>query len=318
MVLLASCRQASRDFDAVGTLERDRIDLVAEAAEPIAALAVREGDSVSAGALIVRLEPTRIAAEVAQAVAARDRAAARFSELEYGPRQEDIAAGRAALAAAEAALRRLRLDLERARSLRRDAVVAQAELDAAEAAHAEAVAQRDRLRANLAALLAGTRREEIDQARAAVAEAEAAVAAARVHLERLEVRAPVAGRVDSLPYEIGERPPPGAVVAVLLAAGAPYARVYVPEALRVDVKAGSAATVWVDGVAGELRGRVRTVSADPSFTPYYALTERDRGHLVYVAEIDLLDATARDLPAGVPLQVHFPRRDGRGEVEMDG
>ena len=225
MVLLASCRQASRDFDAVGTLERDRIDLVAEAAEPIAALAVREGDSVSAGALIVRLEPTRIAAEVAQAVAARDRAAARFSELEYGPRQEDIAAGRAALAAAEAALRRLSLDLERARSLRRDAVVAQAELDAAEAAHAEAVAQRDRLRANLEALLAGTRREEIDQARAAVAEAEAAVAAVRVHLERLEVRAPVAGRVDSLPYEIGERPPPGAVVAVLLAAaGAVRAR----------------------------------------------------------------------------------------------
>jgi HlyD family secretion protein len=95
------------------------------------------------------------------------------------------------------------------------------------------------------------------------------------------------------------------VVAVLLADEAPYARVYVPEAARVAVRTGSDATVWVDGLAGELRGRVRTVAAEPSFTPFYALTERDRGRLVYVAEIDLLDARARDLPAGVPLQVRF-------------
>jgi HlyD family secretion protein len=127
----------------------------------------------------------------------------------------------------------------------------------------------------------------------------------------------VAGRVDALPYELGERPPPGAVVAVMLSGAAPYARVYVPEALRVAVIPGGEATVRVDGVATALRGRVRTVAAEPSFTPYYALTERDRGRLVYVAEIDLPDAAARDLPAGVPLQVRFARGDG-GEVELDG
>jgi len=317
LTLWCGCRAAPRDFDAVGTLERDRIDLIAEASEPIVEIAVREGATVEAGGLVLRLDPERIAAEVGQAVAARESAAARFSELENGPRIEDIAAARAAVAAAEATLKRATLDLDRVRRLRGDRVVAQAELDAAQAAFGEATAQRDRLRAQLDALLAGSRAEEIDQARAAVGQAEAAVIAARVRLRRLDVRAPVAARVDSLPYKLGERPAPGAVVAVLLAGTAPYARVYVPEALRVTVVAGGAATVRVDGLAAELHGRVRTVAAEPSFTPYYALTERDRGRLVYVAEIDLPEAAARELPAGVPLQVHFDRTAG-GEAEMNG
>ncbi len=55
--------------------------------------------------------------------------------------------------------------------------------------------------------------------------------------------APVAGRLDALPYELGERPRAGDVVAVLLAAGAPYARVYVPEPLLVAARQGAPAEV---------------------------------------------------------------------------
>jgi HlyD family secretion protein len=50
---------------------------------------------------------------------------------------------------------------------------------------------------------------------------------------------------------------------------------------------------------------VRTVSSEASFTPYFALTERDRGHLAYVAEIDLPDQAAGDLPTGLPVEVSF-------------
>jgi HlyD family secretion protein len=49
---------------------------------------------------------------------------------------------------------------------------------------------------------------------------------------------------------------------------------------------------------------VRKVLADPAFTPFFALTERDRGRLTYLAEIDLPDAS-QDLPAGVPLEACF-------------
>jgi HlyD family secretion protein len=57
-------------------------------------------------------------------------------------------------------------------------------------------------------------------------------------------------------------------------------------------------------VADELRGTVRWVSADASFTPYFALTEHDRSRLSYLAELDLPQAA--DLPSGVPLVVLSP------------
>ena len=53
-----------------------------------------------------------------------------------------------------------------------------------------------------------------------------------------------------------------------------------------------------------LRGTVRYVSAEAAFTPYYALTQKDRSRLAYLAEITLDDAVA--LPAGLPVQVFVP------------
>ena len=52
-------------------------------------------------------------------------------------------------------------------------------------------------------------------------------------------------------------------------------------------------------------GRVRTVSQEAAFTPYYALTERDRSRLTYVAKIDLEGEAARALPTGLPLEVEL-------------
>jgi HlyD family secretion protein len=291
--------------DAVGTLERDRLELVAEADEPIAEIAVREGDAVAAGDLIVRLAGDRFAALTAGAEGARDRAAARLAELTRGPRAEQIAQARARLAGADGALATAQSELDRTRQLVESGVASSARLDRDRALFDEALARRDAARAELEALVEGTTAEELDQARAALAEAESALQDVRVRASRLEVRAPVAGRVDALPYERGERPRAGAPVAVLLADGAPYARVYVPEALRVRVVPGVAARVRVDGLDEPFAGRVRSVASEASFTPYHALTERDRGRLVFVAEVDLDGGAAAALPTGVPVQVEF-------------
>ena len=49
---------------------------------------------------------------------------------------------------------------------------------------------------------------------------------------------------------------------------------------------------------------MRYVSSEAAFTPYYALTQEDRGRLSYLAEVTLTDelAAAR-LPSGVPVEV---------------
>ena len=153
-------------------------------------------------------------------------------------------------------------------------------------------------------MLAGTTVEELGQAEQAVNRARARVDAARVDLSRLEVLAPLAGTVDSRLFEPGERPQPGQPVMVLLPGAQPHARVYVPEYLRVRIGPGTEARIYVDGLDEPVNGRTRWVANEAAFTPYYALTERDRGRLSFLAKVDIADERNR-LPDGVPVEVEF-------------
>jgi HlyD family secretion protein len=303
--LALACGGSDEAFRVVGTLERDRIELVAEEREPVVERAVREGDRVEVGQLLIRLDGTRLDTHVARARSARDRAAARLAELERGPRVQEIAEARAQLAATQSALATARLDLERVERLVTQNVESADRRDQLRGRYDEMRARRDAARAILEQLLEGSTIEQLAQAEASLAEAEALLTDVEVRAARLKVRAPIAGHIDALPYELGERPPPGGVVAVLLAEGAPYARVYVPESIRVRVGPGTAARIHVDGVNESYAGRVRTVAHDAAFTPYYALTERDRSRLSFVAKVDLTDPAARDLPTGIPVEVVF-------------
>jgi HlyD family secretion protein len=141
--------------------------------------------------------------------------------------------------------------------------------------------------------------------RGALAAAEAQVAELAIRRSRLIVRAPRPGRVDALPFELGERPPAGAVVVILLAADPPYARVYVPAALRARIASGSRAHVRIAGLEAELEGTVRMLAHEAAFTPYFALTQYDRGRLSYLAEVDIDGPDGGDLPTGVPVEVRF-------------
>ena len=78
-----------------------------------------------------------------------------------------------------------------------------------------------------------------------------------------------------------------------------------PEPSRVSISTGDVLEVHVDGLDSAMDGTVRWISDEPSFTPYYGLNKDDRTRLVYLAEVDLPDS-ARDLPAGVPVQVKMP------------
>jgi HlyD family secretion protein len=304
LVALA-CQRDPAAIPAVGTLERDRIELTAEENEPIVSVEVKEGDVVAAGDVLLALDPRRLAAQLARAKASRDELAARLSELERGPRAERIREARAALAGAQSQADNAQREFERSHALERREFESAARRDQMGMQRDAAVARRDQARATLDELERGTRPEQLDQARGALAAAEATVAEIEVRFERLTVRAPRPGRVDALPFKLGERPPAGAVLAVMLAAAPTYARVYVPEAVRVRIAEGTRATVTVTGREGALDGRVRDLSHEAAFTPYYALTQHDRGRLSYLAEVDVSGPDVAMLPTGVPVEVRF-------------
>lgn len=250
-----------------GTLERDRMELVAEAQEPIVQIAVHEGDRVKAGDLILKLDDSEAQAKVDQAQAARDEASAH-------------------LPGTDATFIRTQKDYDRIQKLVSQGTRPASDLDQA----------RDAL---------DNARAERNAASAALAQAQAALDQSKISLDRLTVRAPRDASVDSLPYHLGERPPVRAVVAVLLDSSSAYAQIYIPEPLRVRIQPGTQATLKFDGVDKSYTGTLRFVSQDASFTPYYSLTERDRSRLAYLAKVYLQGDTT-DLPSGAPVSVDFP------------
>ena len=303
LAALAACRQQS-DYGMVGTLERDRIEIKVESSEPILSRHVRDGQLVQSGEVLLRQDPARPQARLDQLQAQREQAAARLAELLRGPRKEAIRETRARLAAAQAETVNARANYERALAIFERGLSSEGVRDQAETAWKTAAATEQAVHEALQAQLEGTTAEELDQAEAALAAAEAQLAQARLDLERTELRAPVDGVVDKLLFQVGERPPAGTTVAVLLDDSRVFARFYVPEYLRASVVPGKELSARVDGMTAELRGTVRWVSSDASFTPYFALTEHDRSRLSYLAELDLPQAA--DLPSGAPLVVLPP------------
>ena len=307
LVLVVPAGCSKRVPQALGTLEFDRITLPAPAAERIVAIDVREGEQVRAGQPLLQLDPAHTRAQLAAAQAQLEQQRELLAELQAGPRREDIAKARANLAAVQAQAREARAYYARLASLKGNGYVAAADLDRARAAAGNAEGQTSAARAALDELLHGTRPEQLAQAQAAVAAAEAQVSAQQVLLGKLAVVAPRAGRIDALPYRLGDQAPVGAPLAILLAGDAPYARIYVPEQQRANVHVGDAVSVHVDGRGQSLQGRVRLIRSEPVFTPYYALTGEDAARLSYIAEV-ALGKDAANLPAGLPLHADLPER----------
>lgn len=306
---LSACAGGDDPQDVLGTLERDRLELIAESNERLVELFVEEGDRVTAGAPLARQEAGAMEPRLAQSRASLAEAERRLGDLVEGPRAREIDEARATLKGAESTLTTERREYQRVADLVERKLLSASDLDQARARRDAAQAARDEARARLRLLEEGTRPEQLAQARAAVDRAKAAVAELMVSAERYSVRAPRPGLIEALPYEVGERPPVGAPLVIMLADGAPYARVHVPEPLRVAFAAGTAVEVRIDGVTDPLPGTVRYVSSQASFTPYNSLTQKDRSRLAYLAEITLEGDVASNLPAGVPVQVRLA--DGR-------
>ena len=304
ILVMSACGKAENPYRVVGELASDRIELTAEVNEPVTAIEFAEGASVAAGDVLVRQDAARATARLAEADAVLAQYQARLDELIRGPRSEQIAAARANVEGATQDLEFRQSELDRTREVHARGLASPDLLDRAKAALDAAQANLKLQLAQLEERLAGTTVEELAQAEQAVKQARARRDSVVVDLERHTTRAPVDGIADSRLFEIGERPAPGQPLMILLGGEQPYARVYVPEILRVHVMAGSEVLVFVDGLDSPLTGRVRWVASEPAFTPYFALTERDRGRLSYVAKIDI--STDRDrLPDGVPVEVEF-------------
>jgi HlyD family secretion protein len=305
-VTLSGCNPADGRDRVVGQLESDRIEIAADAAEPVVQINVVEGQEVSKGELLLRQDTARIEARLEEAEASLAQSRARLDELTRGPREEQIAAARASVAGAARELEFRKTEYDRAERLHTRNLASLESVDRARAALDAATAQLEVEEARLDELLEGTTVEELRQAENAVRQVQAQISLLQVELRRHSAFAPVDGVVDSILFEPGERPSVGQPMLTFLSGGQPYARVYVPESMRVAIVPGLPARIFVDGLSQPVPGRVRWISSEAAFTPYFALTERDRGRLSFAAKVDIDRRTdASRLPDGIPVEVEF-------------
>lgn len=303
-LLTTGCIDSGSSTRAVGEFAFERVEVAVESAEVVTARLVAEGESVAAGQPIIEQDTALAAARLAEAQAEASRRLAALEELRAGTRSEQLDAVRAEV---DGAIKEQEFRIaawNRVSTLARRDLAPQESLDEARAARDAAVAALAAVRARLRELEAGPRPESIRQAEAGLRGARAVVRQREIALERLTVTAPVPGILDRYLLEVGERPAAGQVAAIVLSGPRPYARVYVPAAIRPAVAQGQGALLYVDGIDRPLEGRVRWISDEAAFTPYFALTQHDRSRLSYLAKVDVV-GDAIVLPDGVPVEVEF-------------
>ncbi len=300
-MLTAGCNKEAEE--ALGTLEWDRVNGRAPASEVITAILVTEGTRVTKGETLLTFDDRKIAAQYSEAEANLEQARWRLSELKSGPRPQKIAEVRARLEGATAVSDNDRELYLRQKQLYESTFSSKEQLDNAYSRYLNSRERVNEISQNLDELLEGTRSEVIEQARSQVAAIEAQLVRLQRVREEYTIQATQDGLVDSIAYKLGDRPPAHAVVTTILAGNYPWARVYVPEPFRASLKPGESYQLKIDGIEELFAARLRTISSQASFTPYYALTESDRSRLSYVTELDILDERAAELTAGTPVQL---------------
>lgn len=307
-LLLSACSN-DNSGRAMGSLERDRLTLTAPVSETIAQVQVSEGQAVNRGDALLQLDSTKAQATVSQQQAILAQASARLAELQSGARAEERQQAGARVAGARAELLDATQQLQRARSLRDQNMAPQADVDSAKARRDNAAAQLTQAEQALLELRNGTRVEQLEQAAAAVDAARATLTSAQKSLADLTLSAPADAVVDILPWHSGDRVTAGSILVTLLSSRDPYARVYLPQNHLTALHKGSQVLVRIDGLEQPVTGTIRNIRAQPAFTPYYALNERDRAHLMYLTDIvfsgDALQQVTA-LPSGRTLEVLLP------------
>ncbi len=167
-------------------------------------VAVKVGDDVSKNQLLFKLDDRQRRADLATQEAELAAREAEYQRLKSMPRPEDIPPSEARVKKARADVDAQKDLLDRAESLYAKKVWREEELIQKQESYAAAQAKLNEAEAEHAKLLAGAWEPDLAVSLAAVKRAQAMVSQSRIEVERLEVRAPIAGKLLKVDVRVGE------------------------------------------------------------------------------------------------------------------
>jgi HlyD family secretion protein len=291
-------------ISASGTIEGTEADLGFQLGGRVALITPREGDRVTAGDVLARLEQNELDARRAAAVAQAEGARALLVELERGARPEEVRQSQSSVTAAQQRMQETEAALTRARRLYEGGAVSREDLDHAVTANAVARAQYQQAREQMSMVNEGPRTERVQAQRAAVRQAEAAIAQVQANTDNAIIRAPFSGVVTVRHREPGESTAAGAPVLTLMNTDDRWVRIYVREDQVGRVALGQQARITSDSHPGKtFNGRVSFIASEAEFTPRNVQTNEERVKLVYAVKVTIVGDAALDLKPGIPADV---------------
>jgi HlyD family secretion protein len=292
-----------------GRIEATQIDIAARIAGRVREILADEGDFVTAGQVLARLDTNVLEAQrrEAEAQLARAKIAVETAKSVVTQREAERAAAEAVVAQREAEQDAAQRRLARTAQLaeRGTAPIQQLDDDRAQAQAAEAAV--GAAQAQLAAAEAA-----INSARSQIVDTEAAVDAARATIERIqadiddsELRSPRDGRVQFRVAEPGEVLNAGGVVLSMVDLRDVYMTFFLPTEQAGRVALGAEVRLVLDAVPQyAIPARATFVADVAQFTPRTVETQEERARLMFRVRAridpDLLDRYIHQVKTGLP------------------
>ena len=254
-----------------GEADSTRIDMAARVDGRVTRVAVERGANIAAGTPLVVIENPELLAKHAEAKAQLAVASAELARVRAGSRKEIVAARKAEIDRAEAALTLARQTHDRVRQLATDRFAPQQRLD--ETTSALQVAQRGYEQAKLGydEAVAGFTKEEHAMAEAKVKQAEASVATLQALVDQLTVTAPSATQVYQIAIEQGEVVAPGVPLLTLVDLNDLWLRFDLREDLMQGLKVGDRIEVRVPALGDrKVTAEVRLIAAKGEYAGWRA------------------------------------------------
>jgi len=301
-----------------GNVDMREIQLAFMVQDRIAEVNVNEGEHVTQGQSLARLDTTRFESVVQELDAQLEQARQKLDELEAGSRPQEIRKAKADVAAAQASLVDTRQTYQRVQKLVRDKVSPQQNLDDARSKRDVAQARLDAAKEALSLVLEGPRKQTIAAARASVARIEALLKRARKDLADCQLLAPANSIVRSRILEPGDIASPARPAFTLAKLEPVWIRTYVPEPSLGQVIPGMPAQISSDSYPGKTYpGWVGYISPTAEFTPRNVETPALRTRLVYQVWVYACNPDD-ELRLGMPATVVLDTETAHADTPMSG
>jgi HlyD family secretion protein len=247
-----------------GRLESKLVDVAAKEPLRVKEMLVKEGDLVTPGQVVVKLDTVTLESQLAEAKAS------------VAAAQEQVAAANSAIVKQKSLVENAKIEVERTRKLVEANAASQRELD--------------------------TRKTQIETTAAALAEVEAKMQTAKQQVEvalanvatvqsRIDdatLKSPVRGRVLYRLAEVGEVLSAGGKALTLVNLEDIYMEIFLPSEQASRLKIGAEARITVDHTPGyAVAGTVSFVSPEAQFTPKQVETKSERDKLMFRVKIQV-------------------------------